>query len=189
MTNLTVLTPPTGEPLSLVQAKEFLRIGHSGEDGLVAELVQSARAQLEQSSGLALVTRTMQWAATAWPPEILGRGFRLPVQPIPNLVAVRIVDELGIASDHTGRFTLDAGRICLRPWSMVPAVPDGGRIEIDFLAGFGPPGAVPEDLLLAVRRMLAHAYSSRGGAGERRGHTGLAPGVAEILAARREVRI
>ena len=39
MSNLTVITPPAGAALSLAAAKEYLRIGHDGEDGLVAALI------------------------------------------------------------------------------------------------------------------------------------------------------
>jgi uncharacterized phiE125 gp8 family phage protein len=45
MTELTVISPPAGEALSLAEAKDFLRIGHEGEDSLVTGLIESARAR------------------------------------------------------------------------------------------------------------------------------------------------
>jgi uncharacterized phiE125 gp8 family phage protein len=47
MTNLTVISPPAGEAVSLSQAKAFLRIGHDGEDALVSDLIGQATVRVE----------------------------------------------------------------------------------------------------------------------------------------------
>lgn len=46
--------------MTLAAAKDFLRIGHEGEDELVVRLLQSARARIEQAAGLALVEQTLR---------------------------------------------------------------------------------------------------------------------------------
>ncbi|MFN3910782.1 hypothetical protein [Hyphomonas sp.] len=46
MTDLTVITPPAGEPLSLQAAKDFLRLGTDAEDALVTELIRAGRSQV-----------------------------------------------------------------------------------------------------------------------------------------------
>ena len=190
MTNLTVISPPGAEPVSLASAKAFLRIGHEGEDGLVADLIASARARVEQASGLALVSRHVQASWARWPAGIAGRGVRLPIGPVTALVSVRVVDADGAAEDHTGRFRLECGRACLRPWSMVPAVPDGGRIEIVFEAGFGDAAAVPEDLREAVLLTARETYEARDLGARRTRDEGPLPERAEaILQARRGVRL
>lgn len=190
MTNLTVISPPGAEPVSLASAKAFLRIGHEGEDALVADLIASARARVEQASGLALVTRDVRSTWSRWPAGIAGRGILLPIGPITELIRVRVIDTDGGAVDHTGRFRLDCGRACLRPWSMVPAVPDGGRVEIEFEAGFGEAAEVPADLIEAVMLTLQETYEARGISSRRNRDEGPLPERAEaILQARRGVRI
>ncbi len=191
MTNLTVILPPDGEPVSLASAKAFLRIGHEGEDALIADLIQQARARVEQVSGLALVTRTVSVVMARWPAGIAGRGMRLPCSPTTSLIAVRTVDSEGVVMDQSGRFRLECGRVCLRPWSMVPAVSDGGRVEIDFEAGFGLTADVPEDLQEAVLRMVGALYATRAPSGFEfeNGKGDLPRDVQAILDARREVRL
>lgn len=61
MTKLTVITPPAEEPVSLASAKDFLRVGHDGEDALIERLIQSARARIEEATGLALVTQQVRF--------------------------------------------------------------------------------------------------------------------------------
>ena len=58
MTQLTVMAPPDEPAVSLASAKAYLRIGHSGEDDLVLDLVDAATKRLEQIAGLALVRQT-----------------------------------------------------------------------------------------------------------------------------------
>lgn len=165
MTNLTVILPPAELAVPVSKAKAFLRIGHAGEDELVADLIARATARVEQAAGLALVTRVLQAEWSRWPPDLGGRGARLPVGPVRALQAVRLVDEdengERAVSDETARFRLDCGRLALRPWSMVPGVPRGGAIEVEFVAGFGGAGDVPADLVEAVLRTVAAAYGAR----------------------------
>ena len=54
MTNLTVIAPPAETAVPVSKAKAFLRIGHEGEDELVADLIARATARVEQAAGLAL---------------------------------------------------------------------------------------------------------------------------------------
>jgi uncharacterized phiE125 gp8 family phage protein len=190
MTNLTVISPPAGEAVSLSQAKAFLRIGHDGEDALVSDLIGQAAARVEQVGGLALITRTLQAVWSRWPPDLNGRGARLPIGPVRALQAVNLIDENGAVSDETARFRLDCGRLSLRPWSMVPGIPPGGQVEIVFEAGFGLAGDVPNDLIEAVLLTLQETYERRDTALRRVRDEGPLPERAEaILQSRRGVRL
>lgn len=164
--DVTTLSAPSAEPLSLAEAKAYLRIGHGGEDDLVARLIAAARARIEAGSGVALITRTLRGRLDRWPPGALEmRTVRLPVRPALGLAAVRVAGADGVLADVTDRFRLDAGRAARLVWASGafpwPGVRTGG-IEIDWTAGFGPaPEDVAADLGLALKRLIAHAYLAR----------------------------
>lgn len=177
---LTVISPPGEEALSLTAAKAFLRIGHDGEDALVADLVAGAVSRLEEAAGLALVTRTLRRSWLAWPSSLWRRGIVLRPGPAAALAAVRLRDADGAETDVSDRFRLVQRRLCLKPGAVCPAVPLGGTIEADFEAGFGVASDIPEDLVHALKLILLAGY-------RREGETGLPDEVKAILAARREV--
>jgi hypothetical protein len=43
-------------PVSLAEAKVFLRVGHEGEDGLIQTLLEAAKARVEAEVGLSLTS-------------------------------------------------------------------------------------------------------------------------------------
>lgn len=182
MSNLTVMTPPAGEALSLQAAKEYLRLGTDAEDALVAGLIASARAQIEAVSGLALVSRTLKRTYTHWPRTVTSGGIRLRPGPARALEAVTRLAGGQAPEAFTERFELVAGKLRLRAGEALPGIPPGGRIEVTFEAGFGAPEDVPEDLQHAVKLWVQAAYL-RGG---ERALAGVPEDVQRILDARRE---
>jgi len=190
MTNLTVISPAAEAPLSLDSVKAFLRVGDTTEDSFISGLLQSARERLEQVAGLALVTQTVRVTWSDWPPSIQGRGARLPISPARQLLSVTVTDADGTVALYDARFQLLCGRICLRPWSMLPLVPIGGRIEIDLEVGFGAATDLPEDLREALLHLIAAMYAARTPAAfELSMQGGLPDSVQAVLNARKEVRL
>ena len=182
MSNLTVITPPAGEPVSLDAAKEFLRLGTDAEDGLVARLIASARAQIEAVSGLALVSRTCKRTWRRWPWAIVAGGVRLRPGPAGALVAVTRIAEGQAPEAFTERFELSGGKLRLKAGAALPGIAPGRRVDVTFEAGFGAPEDVPEDLQHAVK-LWVHAAYLRGG---ERALAGVPEDVQAILSARRE---
>lgn len=184
MTELTVISPPAEEPVSLAAAKAFLRVGHDGEDALISDLIASGRARIEQESGIALVQQTLRVTWTRWSSTLAGRGVRLPRRPVRALVAVHIMEADETLTDQTERFRLDCGRLMLRPWSQCPPLTPGAKAHISFEAGYGTAEEVPDDLKEACLRLTSALYANRSGA-----LAALPDTVQTILSARREVRL
>ena len=163
---VTTLAPPAAEPVTLAEAKDYLRIAGDAEDGLVAHLVASARARIEELTGVAMISRSLRLTLDWWPRGTVERRWvRLPVRPAGDLTAVRVYDRHGVAADVTERFTLPAGRQAKLMWTDGAFPWPGQRvngIEIDYAAGFGEaPEDVADGLRLAVKRLAAHAYAAR----------------------------
>jgi uncharacterized phiE125 gp8 family phage protein len=158
-----LLTPPEAEPLSVTDAKAYLRVETSDDDVLIASLIAAARSHVEALSRCVLLTQTWRLALDGWPPD----GCIKPrLAPLNTVTAARVYDEAGAAhAIDPENFVLDAaqGVIAVRPCSL----PQPGRaiagIEIDVAAGFGDASSdVPPALTQALRMLLAHWYDNRG---------------------------
>jgi uncharacterized phiE125 gp8 family phage protein len=160
-----LLTPPTVEPLSLVEAKVWLRVAHDDDDTLIAALVASARTHIEKQTRRALIAQTWRIVRDAWPAN--GRIEAYPA-PLRQVLAARVYDSTGAEQAIDAEaFTIDGaaapGVIAFAPY----ALPRPGRavagIEIDVEAGYGASASdVPEPLKQAIRQLIAQWYENRG---------------------------
>ncbi len=158
-----LLTAPAVEPVSLGEAKAFLRVEHSADDELIAALVAGSRIHVEAQPRRALITQSWRIVADGWPQD--GRLVVWPA-PLQELTAARVYDSNGMGrAIDIQAFVLDKGASALAfaPW----ALPAPGRlaagIEIDAVVGYGDAAIdVPEPLRQAIRLLVAHWYENRG---------------------------
>ncbi len=158
-----LLTAPAVEPVSLGEAKAFLRVEHSDDDDVIAALVSASRIHVETQTRRALVTQHWRLSLDAWPED-----GRVPVVPGPlqELNAARVFDVNGAA--HTvdvQNFVPDvsASVLAFAPWAMPMPGRLAAGIELDVAVGYGDAAAdVPEPLRQAVRLLTAHWYENRG---------------------------
>src|SRR5471032_1179098 len=71
-----LLTAPAVEPLSLGEAKAFLRVEHNDDDDVIAALAAGSRIHVEAGTRRALVTQSWRFSVDCWPED-----GRLPVCP------------------------------------------------------------------------------------------------------------
>jgi uncharacterized phiE125 gp8 family phage protein len=160
-----LLTPPAVEPVTLAEAKAFLRVEHDDDDDMIATLIAAARSQIEAQTRRALITQTWQLIRDSWPPD--GRLVVLPA-PLGEVLAARIYDAGGLAdSVDLQAFTIDKAAapaiIAFPPWSMAAPGRAVAGIEIDVEAGYGDdPADVPQPLRQAITLLVAHWYENRG---------------------------
>jgi uncharacterized phiE125 gp8 family phage protein len=157
-----LLTAPVAEPLSLADARDFLRVSHSDDDAVIAALIAAARGQIEAQTRCALMTQTWRVACDAWPND--GR-IRPRLAPLRSLAAVRVFDAGGTARPlNASAFVVDtaAGVVAAPAWLPAPGRSLAG-IELDLVCGFGDAASdVPELLRHALRTLVAHWYDNRG---------------------------
>jgi uncharacterized phiE125 gp8 family phage protein len=158
-----LLTAPAVEPLSLAEAKAFLRVEHSDDDDVISALISGSRIHVEAQTRRALITQAWRIVADRWPDD-----GRLPIRPAPlqDLSAARVFDfDGGTRAIDLQAFVLDksVSELAFAPW----ALPAPGRlaagIEIDVVSGYGDAAAdVPQPLRQAIRLLVAHWYENRG---------------------------
>lgn len=159
----TLLIPPALEPLSLVDAKIFLRVDHDDDDDVISALIAAARGHVEAQTRRALITQTWRLALDGWP--AIGH-IKVRPAPVQSITALRTYDLDGDALAHDPAiFAIDceAGIIAAPPWSLPMPGRSFNGIEIDFVAGFGGnTNDVPAPLRQAIRHLVAHWYDNRG---------------------------
>ncbi len=166
-----LLTELTTIPLSALPVqglKDHLRLGtgfsDAGmQDGLIEAYLRSAIAAIEGRTGKALIARRFKLVLEDWRD---ASEQALPVAPVTAIISVTLYDVLGAAVVVTAdryRLVQDTHRPKLAATSyLLPMVPNAGRTEVVFDAGFGAPWAnVPPDLQQAVYFLASHYYEHR----------------------------
>src|SRR4051812_37958797 len=132
-----LLTAPAIEPVSLAEAKAFLRVEHDDDDGVIAALVAGARIYVEAQTRRALITQSWRLSLDAWP-----ASGRIEVRPAPlrSLSAARVYRFDGsteaIDVDAFVQDTIGSALI-FPPWAMVQPGRAAAGIELDVSAGYG----------------------------------------------------
>lgn len=180
---LILLAGPQEEPITLAQAKLFLRVDHDDEDGLIEALVKAARLHVEEATGQRLMSQSWRVVLDEWPPG----PVRVPLRPLTALVGARLRSASGESADiDVEGAAIDAMRgeirLAERPR---PQRPFAG-IEIDIEAGYAGPAEVPATLVQALRMIIAHWYEHRAGAPAA---TALPEGITALLASQRVRRL
>jgi uncharacterized phiE125 gp8 family phage protein len=159
------LAGPAVEPIPLAEMRGYLRLDSDAEDALVAGLIAAARLAIEGATRLALIAQTWRLHLDGCPTDGV---VILPLAPVLSVESVRLMPRLGLAlslgsdlyrldlSGDPARLLIDVSTVQPQP---------GDRLDIDLTAGFGPvPETVPAPLRLAIRRLVARWFESRGDA-------------------------
>jgi len=156
-----LLAGPAEEPVSLADAKAFLRVDDNAEDGLVTTLASAARLHVESVTGRAMIVQSWRLVLDAWPTE---RSIALPVGPVNALTAVTVFDLDDEAHElDLEQFSVQAGRLLLpRAVEGAPALRERLGLEIDYVAGHGEDATgVPADLKQACLVLVGYWFENR----------------------------
>jgi len=156
-----LLAGPAQEPVTLAEAKAFLRLDDSAEDGLVSTLITAARLHVEGITGRALMAQDWRVVLDAWPPD---RSVRLPVTPLMSVTKITAYDGEGIGHEiPVAQFWPENGRLLL-PLNVagMPVLRERQGIEVDYRAGFGEATSdVPADLRQALLALVGYWFEHR----------------------------
>jgi uncharacterized phiE125 gp8 family phage protein len=158
-----ILATPAAEPLTLAEAKRWLRVDHADDDALIQALIKGARERIEARTGRAILAQSWRVVLDRWPTDA---RVTLPVLPVIAVTAVRLLDEAGAATPLASAiYALEPG--AEPPVLALKSPPNPGRsrngIEIDLVVGYGTvPADCPEPLRQALRLLVLAAYEARG---------------------------
>lgn len=166
--NLTRVTAPASNPVTLTEAKAHLRVDDSDSDTLISALIAAAVAMIDgpHGIGIAMMTQTWRYVLDCFPAYI-----RLPLTPVqdgilsdsPAGVTITYVDTAGATQTlATSDYRLSGG--ILEPaygeaWPGTRTV--RGAVTIDFEVGWGDADDVPQDLKAAILLTVGHLYEHR----------------------------
>lgn len=166
-----MLVEQTTTPASALPVADFrdhLRLGtgfadEGAEDSLLETFLRASIAAVEAWTGKVLLEREFSWSLMAWRD---GRAQTLPVAPVSEIRAMRIVDCLdwqSLVDPAKYRLQQDTHRpVILARGSRLPTIPAQGSVSIEFTAGFGESWAdVPADLGQAAMLLAAYYYEYR----------------------------
>jgi uncharacterized phiE125 gp8 family phage protein len=158
---LSRVTAPAYEPMTLAEAKLYLRINTVSEDSLISDLIVAARMAAESYLSRSLITQTWKLAYNDYIPNTVF----LPMGPVIAITNVTIYNPDGSSQivDSVGYY-LNAAKDSLVMNSPLFAlnIGIGSRIEITYTAGYGDSSAVPKPIKFGMLAHMAALYDSRG---------------------------
>ncbi len=157
-----LVAAPSETPISLTEAKAWLRQTGSGDDALIGSLIGAATGWLDGYSGIlgrCLVTQTWRQDFDCW-----AKCLRLPM-PAATIASVKYRASAGTLSTVAAEdYSLKADELgsYVRfddDFSFPGDLAETQAILVEFTAGYGAATAVPEPIKLAIRLKLGHAYA------------------------------
>jgi uncharacterized phiE125 gp8 family phage protein len=155
---------PAVEPVSIAEAKAWLRVDIDAEDALISTLVTSARLVLEAYTRLLFIEQSWRILYDSWPD---GRQICIPLAPFLSLDGLTLYDSAGDpVAVQTSDYILDpapqGARILFKSAPPPPERAAAG-IELRVKAGFGPaPADIPAPLRQALMMLVARWFENRG---------------------------
>ena len=153
-----IITAPAAEPISLAQAKQYLRLeeDETGFDAELATQIAGARGRVESATNTRLVTQTLELRAS----DFVALE-RLPIGPVTSVVAITYRDQVGVdGSLGPDDVELDGAglEMGVRPitgsW---PAAAAGVTVRV--VVGYGIDGAaLPPRIRIALLQQIRELF-------------------------------
>ncbi|MCF6291995.1 MAG: phage head-tail connector protein [Robiginitomaculum sp.] len=153
---IKILVEPAIEPVTLLEAKSWLRLDSIDEDDLLTALIKTSRTRSETITNRAMITQTVQETFIRYSANgVIDFSFA-PVQAINSVVKIAAngVETILAATDYFA--DMDNNRIKVN--SLSGAV----SFRIEYIAGYGLLSSdVPASLKTAILLQIAWLFEHR----------------------------
>lgn len=157
---LTLVTAPASEPVTLAEAKAWLRQDHAADDARIERHVAAAREWIERATGLLLVTQTWRLTLDDFPEWEVALGT--PLLSVSSITYADPADgstETLAATEYEIDETVKPGIVQPSYGNVWPAARCQAKsVQITFVAGYGAASAVPSAVKDAVCVLAASLY-------------------------------
>lgn len=162
-----LITAPTVEPITKIEAKAHLRVTTADDDTYIETLIKAARKHIEEAIlNRALITQTWEYYLDEFPAE---NYIEIPYPKLQSITSLKYKDSDGNettwnSSNYITDIVSVPGRIVLaygKSWPSLTLYPSN-PITIKFVAGYGDAATtVPEPIIQAILILVAHLYEAR----------------------------
>ena len=166
MLDLVTETPPTVFPVTLAEARLFLRVDGTDQDDVITGLISAATSWAEGVTRRAFVQRSLDVRYAETPPAELDMVLALP--PVSALTEVTYEDEDGAAQTiELTDLELEPlfGRVRLAPDATITDWPDVFSINFRYVCGFSPASDdaadIPDLIKQGILGKIASMYETR----------------------------
>jgi uncharacterized phiE125 gp8 family phage protein len=148
----------TSEPVTLDEAREWLRLdiaGYEAEDSTIAQLVESAIDYVEKECNISLGVSEYEWYTECLPCVINDAAY------VKSIVSIEEETETGYTAINESNYSLiQTGERSTRIKWKSDFSSSADSYKIRFTAGFNE-GEIPQRLLIAVRILISKWYDNR----------------------------
>jgi hypothetical protein len=184
--SLRIKTVPATEPVSLTDAKLFLRVDSTADNDLITTLITTARQIAEDYTLRAFITQTWNLWLDRFPwgrkepwwdgvveasQRILNGGASEIIIPRPPLISVthlKTYNDANTATTYSAdNYIVDTtsqpGRLFLENGAVWPTDLRAAKaIDVEFVCGYGAAADVPAAIKHAIMMIMTNLYEKRG---------------------------
>lgn len=157
-----VTTQPTSEPITLNEAKAWLKVDFTEDDAVINSLISAAREEVENFTLHKLMPQTITEKFNA-----LNNGLELSVYPVSSIQSITYIDEDGNNQTlSTSDYVLDnfqrMPRITPKNGVTWPSVlSEENAVTVVYSAGYLNADEVPAGIKNAMLRIIGNWYEKR----------------------------
>lgn len=149
------ITAPTSEPVTLAEAKLYLRVDSTSEDSLISDLIIAARMSAESWLKSSLISQSWKLVYN----DYLDSEVDLPMPPVVNVASVIVVNrDTTTQTISANNYYLNAAKTKLLFDNYV----SGFSIEIAYNTGYGTASQIPSPIKYGILAHIAAMYDERG---------------------------
>lgn len=170
-----VTTLPDSEPISLDEAKGYLKVDGTSDDTYITSLITTSRRMCEAYTGLSFVTQERQIKLDRFPVSDRSRGNEItipygPVQSIDSVKYLNTDNVLTTMAEGTDYVVDTDSEICrifpvssneLTCWPSTRNLPNA--VTVAYTAGFDDVSGIPlpKEVTEAMYKQIASMYENR----------------------------